>query len=51
MAKHFFDTTITVENMVLVPFKILKSVNMLILKHFKTTSISVLNLIEAGVNR
>ena len=51
MAKHFFDTKSTVENMVFVPFKRLKLGNSLILKLFENKAINVLNLIEAGVNR
>ena len=51
VAKHFFDTKSTVEDIVIVPFKRLKSGNRLILKHFENKAINEFNLIEAGVNR
>ena len=36
VAKHFFDSKSTVEDIVFVPFKRLRSGNRLILKHFRT---------------
>ena len=45
-AKHFFNTKSTVEDLVLMPFKRLKSGNRLILKHFENKAINEL----AGVN-
>ena len=50
VAKHFFDTKSTVEDIVFVPFKRLKSGNRLILKDFESKAIMEFNLIEAGVN-
>ena len=51
VAKHFFDTKSTVEDIVFVPFKRLKLGNRLILKHFENKAINEFNFIEAGVNR
>ena len=50
VAKHFFNTKSTVEDLVLVPFKRLKSGNRLILKHFENKAMNKSNLILAGVN-
>ena len=50
VAKHFFNTKNTVEDLVFVPFKRLKSGNRLILKHFENKAINEFNLIIAVVN-
>ena len=50
VAKHFFNTKSTVEDLVLMPFKRLKSGNRLNLKHFENKAINEFNLILAGVN-
>ena len=51
VAKHFFNTKSTVEDMVFVPFKRLRSGNRLILKNLENKAINEFNLIETGVNR
>ena len=51
VAKHFEDTKSTVQDLVFVPFKRLRSNNRLILKHFENKAINEFNLIESGVNR
>ena len=50
VAKHFFNTKSTAEDLVFVPFQRLKSGNRLILKHFENKAINEFNLILARVN-
>ena len=51
MAKHFHDTKSTVADLVFVPFKLVKSEDRLILRHFENKCINEFNLVEAGINR
>ena len=51
VAKHFHDTNSTVADLVFVPFKLVRSEDRLILRHFENKFINQFNLIEAGINR
>ena len=48
VVKHFFDTKSTVEDIVFVPFKRLRSGSRLILKHFENKAINEFNLSRAA---
>ena len=51
VSKHFVDTNSTVDDLVFVPFKRIRSNNRLVLRHMETKFINEYNLIEAGINR
>ena len=51
VAKHFYDTRSTVADLMFVPFKLVKSTDRMVLRHFENQYINQFNLIEAGVNR
>ena len=51
VSKHFSDTNNTVEDLIFVPFKKIKSNDRNVLKHFETKAINDFNMIDAGVNR
>ena len=51
VAKHFSDTNSREEDLVFVPFKRVRSSNILVLRHLETMFINDFNLLEAGINR
>ena len=51
VAKHFADTNSREEDLVFVPFKKIRSSNILVLRHLETEFINKFNLVEAGINR
>ena len=51
VAKHFSDTNSREEDLVFVPFKRVRSSNILVLRHLETLFINNYNLVEAGINR
>ena len=50
VAKHFSNTNSREEDLVFIPFKKVRSSNILVLQHLKTFIINF-NLVEAGINR
>ena len=51
VAKNFHNTRSKVADLVFVPFKLVRSEDRLILRHFENKFINQFNLIEAGINR
>ena len=51
VAKHFTDTNSREEDLVFVPFKRVRSSNILVLRHLETLFINNYNMVEAGINR
>ena len=49
--KHFADTNSTVEDLVFVPFMLVRSRDPWVLRHLELKFINYFNLVEAGINR